>query len=153
MKSITGRIPKGKRQPSFSRGSRACQHATSQLCRPTLGGSAAKRCYTNLIHTIGHQKNLPTSEVSQLHEQSTRVTFRHSAGEGTRPLTITTIEAEDNHQPPLDDPRCSKPSRWQQPPRVTSESRSETRMPSATRCNHSSNALGFFPNLTIMMDQ
>jgi hypothetical protein len=25
----------------------------------TLGSSVAKRCYTNLIHTIGHRKNLP----------------------------------------------------------------------------------------------
>jgi hypothetical protein len=43
----------------------------------------------SLIHTIGHRKNLPTCEVTQRHEQSTRVTFRLSAGEGTRPLTIT----------------------------------------------------------------
>ena len=78
-----------KRQPIFSRGSRACQHAMSPLCRPTLGGSAAKRCFTNLVHMIGHRKNLPTSEVTQWHEQFTRVTFRHSAGEGTNPLTIT----------------------------------------------------------------
>jgi hypothetical protein len=32
---------------------------------PTLGGSAAKRCCTNLVHTLGHYKNLPTSEVAQ----------------------------------------------------------------------------------------
>ena len=72
-------------------------------------------------------------------------------GKGQEPLRITMIGAEDNHQPPLDDPRCSKPSRWWQPPRVTSESRSETRTPSASRCNHSSNALGFTPNLTKML--
>ena len=147
IKPITGRIPKGKRQPIFSRASRACQHATFSLCQPTLGGSMAKRCCTNLIHTIGHRKNLPTSEVTQWHEQSTRVTFRCSSGEGTV-LTITTIGAGDNHQPPLNDPRCSKPSRWRQPSRVTSESRSETRTPSVSRCKHSSNALGFTPNLT-----
>ena len=88
-KSITRRISKGKRQPIFSRGSCACQHAMSPLCRPTLGGSAAKRCFTNLVHTIGHRKNLLTSEVTQCHEQFTRVTFWHSAGEGTTPLTIT----------------------------------------------------------------
>ena len=34
-----------------------------------------------------------------------------------------------------------------------SESRSDTRMSSATRCNHSSNALGFSSNLTMMMKQ
>ena len=80
---------KDKRQSIFFRGSRACQHATSPLCRSTLGGSAAKRCFTNLVHTIGHHKNRSTSEVTQWHEQFTRVTFRHSAGEGTTPLTIT----------------------------------------------------------------
>ena len=63
--------------------------------------------------------------------------------ERSRTLTITMIRAEDNHQPPLNDPRCSKPSRWRQPPRVTSESHSETRISSASRCKHSSNALGF----------
>ena len=56
---------KEERQSIFSRGSRACQHATSPLCRPTLGGSAAKRCFTNLTHTIGHRKNRPTSELTQ----------------------------------------------------------------------------------------
>ena len=61
--------------------------------------------------------------------------------------------ATNNHQlvPML--LRCSKPSRWWQPPRATNESRSETRIPSASRCNHSSNALGFSPNLTKMMNQ
>ena len=93
-KLITRRIPKGKRQPIFSRGSRACQHATSPLCRPTLGGSVAKRCCTNLVHTIGYRKNLPTSEITQWHEQSTKVTFRRSARKGTSPLTIT----EDGHK-------------------------------------------------------
>jgi len=34
-----------------SQGSRACRHATSPLCRPTLGGSVAKRCSTNLVLT------------------------------------------------------------------------------------------------------
>ena len=64
-------------------------------------------------------------------------------GKGQEPLTITTIGAGDNHHPPLNDPRCFKPSRWRQPLRVTSESHSETRTPSASRCKHSSNALGF----------
>ena len=122
------------------------------LCRPTLGGLAAKRCCTNLVHTIGHRKNLPTSEVTQWHEQSTRVTFRCSAGEGTNPLTITG-DSHNNHQlmPILH--RCTKPSRWWQPPRETSEIRSKTWIPSASRCNHSSNTLEFSPNLTKMMNQ
>ena len=79
--------------------------------------------------------------------------FGSPPGKSQEPLTITTIRAEDNHQPPLNDPHCSKPSRWRQPPRVTSESRSETRTPSASRCKHSNNALGFTPNLTKMMNQ
>ena len=91
-----------KRQPIFSRGSRACQHATSPLYRPTLGGLAAKRCCTNLVHTIEHRKNLPTSEVTQWHEQFTKVTFRHSTGEGTTPLTIT----EGGHE---QSPTCVDP--------------------------------------------
>ena len=85
----TRRNPMTRDNQFFSRGSRACRHATSPLCRPTLGGSAAKRCCTNLIHTIGHRKNLPTSEVTQWHKQFTKVTFWHSIGEGTTPLTIT----------------------------------------------------------------
>ena len=112
----------------FSQGSRACRHASPRcvdqhLVVPRLRGVA---------RTSSTQ--LDTARI----EQSTRVTFWLSTGEGTRPLTITTIGAGDNHQPPLNDPRCSKPSRWRQPPRETSESRSETRIPSATRCNHSS---------------
>ena len=79
--------------------------------------------------------------------------FGSPPGKGQEPLTITTIGAGDNHHPPLNDPRCSKPSRWQQPPRVISESRNETRRLSASRCKHSSNALGFSPNLTKMMNQ
>ena len=58
-------------------------------------------------------------------------------GKGQEPLTITTIKARDNHQSPLNDPCCSKQSRWRQLPRVTSESHSETRIPSASRCKHS----------------
>ena len=87
------------------------------------------------------------------HEQSTRVPFGSLSGKGQEPLTITIIGAGDNHQSPLNGPRCSKLSRWQQPPRVTRESRSETRIPSVSRCKHSSNALGFTPNLTKMMNQ
>ena len=44
------------------------------------------------------------------HEQSTRVPFGSSSGKGQEPITITTIGVGDNHHPPLDDPRCSKPS-------------------------------------------
>ena len=68
------------------------------------------------------------------HEQSTRVPFGSPPGKGQEPLTITTIGARDNHQPPLNDPRCSKPSRWRQPPRVTRKLQ-PSQPPSATRCN------------------
>ena len=115
----------------------------------SLGGSRA-----NWHHTPNLQSGVaqPTQDEDHTsHEQSTRVPFGSPPGKGQKPLTITTIGARDNHQPLLNDPRCSKLSRWQQPPRVTSESHSETRTPSASRCNHSSNALGFSHNLTIMM--
>ena len=112
----------------------------------SLGGSRA-----NWHHTPNPQPTQDEGHTSL--EQSTRVPFGSPSGKGQEPLTITTIGARDNHQPPLDDPRCSKPSRWWQPPRVTSESRSETRTPSDSRCKHSSNALGFSPNLTKMINQ
>jgi len=86
------------------------------------------------------------------HEQSTRVPFS-SPPEGQEPLAITMVRAWDNHQPPLNDPRCTKPSRSRQTLRVTNKSHSETRSPSASRCNHSSNALRCSPNLTKMIKQ
>ena len=49
--------------------------------------------------------------------------------------------------------RCTKSSRWWQPLRATSESRSKTRTPSASIYKHSSNTLGFTRNLTKMMNQ
>ena len=96
----------------------------------------------------------PTQDAEHTsHEQFTRVPFGSPPGKGQEPLTMTKIGDEDKHLPPLDDPRCSKPSRWWQLPRVTSECHSKTRTPSASRCNHSSNAFGFTPNLTKMMNQ
>ena len=68
-----------------------------------------------------------------------------SHGEGTRTPHNPPIGAGDKHHPPLNDPRCSKPSRCRQTPRVTSEVCSKTQSPSASRCNHSSNALGCSP--------
>ena len=93
----------------------------------SLGGSHA-----NWHHTSNPQQGAaqPTQDEDHTsHKQFTRVPFGSLPGKGQEPLTITMIGAGDNHQPPLDDPRCSKPSRWRQPPRVTSESRSETRTP------------------------
>ena len=116
----------------------------------SLGGSRA-----NWHHTPNPQYGAaqPTQDEDHTsHKQFTRVPFGSLLEKGQEPLIITTIRAGDNHQPPLDDPHCSKPSRWRQPPKVTSESHSETRTSSSSRCKHSSNALGFTPNLTKMMN-
>ena len=116
----------------------------------SLGGSRANR-----HHTPNPQSGVaqPTQDDDHTsHEQFTRVPFGSPSGKGQEPLTITTIGVGDKHLPPLDDPRCSKPSGWRQQARVTSKSRNETLTPSASRCYHSSNALGFTPNLTKMMN-
>jgi hypothetical protein len=116
-----------------------------------LGGLRA-----NMHHTPNPQSGAaqPTQDEDHTsHEKSTRVPFGSLPRKGQEPLTITMIRAKDKHLPSLDDPRCTKPSRWWQPPRETSESRSKTQSSSASRCNHSSNALRFTPNLTKMMNQ
>ena len=112
----------------------------------SLGGSHA-----NWHHTANPQwgATQPTQDKNHTsHEQLTRVPLGSPPGKGQEPFTITMIEARDKHHPSLDDPRCTRPSRWLQPPRETSESRCETQSPSASRCNHSSNTLEFTPNLT-----
>ena len=105
----------------------------------SLGGS-----WANWHHTPNPQYGAaqPTQDEDHTsHEQSTRVPFGSPSGKGQELLITTMIRARDKHLPPLDDPRRSKPSRWRQPQRVTSESCSKTQTPSASRCNHSSNAL------------
>ena len=151
-KSITGRIPKDKRQLIFSRGSRTYQHATSPLCRPTLGGSEAKRCCTNPSTQLDTTRTYP--QVRSLNDTSNplELPFGSPPGKAQDP-SQSPEPATNNHQLVTILLRCSKPSRWWQPPRETSESHSETQIPSASRCNHSSNALKFSPNLTMMMDQ
>ena len=116
----------------------------------SLGGSRAYRHHTPNPQSSAAQPTQDEDHISC--KQSTRVPFGSPSRKGQEPLAITMIRAEDKNLPPLDDPRCTKPSRWRQPPRETSESRSETQIPSASRCNHSSNALGFSPNLTKMMN-
>ena len=59
------------------------------------------------------------------------------AGEGAIPLIRSLEPAMNNHQHMPDLHRCSKPSRWRQPPRETRNPQPQ-RSPSATRCNHSS---------------
>jgi hypothetical protein len=117
----------------------------------SLGGSQAYRHHTS--NPLSGVAQSTQDEDHTSHKQSTRVYFGSPLGKGQEPLTITTIRAKDKHLSPLNDPRYSKLSRWQKPPRVTSESHSETQSPSASRCNNSSNALRFTPNLTKMMNQ
>ena len=63
--------------------------------------------------------------------------FAISHGEGTRTPHNPPIGARDKHHPPLNDSRCSKPSRCRQTPRVTREIHNETQSLSASTCNHS----------------
>ena len=75
----------------------------------SLGGSHA-----NWHHTPNPQPGAaqPTQDEDHTsHEQSTRVSFGSPSGKGQEPLIIKMIRAGDNHQPPLNDPCCSKPSR------------------------------------------
>ena len=116
-----------------------------------LWGLCANRHHTPNLQSGATQPTQDGDHTS--HEQSTRVHFGSPLEKGQEPLTITTIRAGDKHLPSLDDPRCTKLSRWRQPLRVTSEIHSETQSPSASKCNYSSNALGFTPNLTKMMNQ
>jgi hypothetical protein len=109
----------------------------------SLGGSCANRHYTPNPQSDVTQSTQDEDHTS--YEQSTRVPFGSPLEKGQEPLIITMIRARDKHLPLLDDPRCTKPSRWQQPPRETSKIQSETQSPSTSRCNHSSNALGFTP--------
>jgi hypothetical protein len=136
----------------YPRGSLACRQAMSSLWRFTHLEVHALIGITRLTSNWVPQ-NQHKMRITQATRKSTRVPFGSPPGKGQEPLTITTIGVGDNHLPLLDDPRCTKPSRWRQPPRVTSKIRSETQSPSASRCNHSSNALGFTLNLTKMMNQ
>jgi hypothetical protein len=112
----------------------------------SLGGSRANRHHTPTPQPGAAQPTQDEDHIS--HEQSTRVSFGSPPRKGQQPLTITTIEAGDKHIPSLDNPCRTKPYRWRQPPRKSSE----TQSPSASRCKHSNNTLGFTPNLTKMMN-
>jgi hypothetical protein len=76
----------------------------------SLGGSCANRHYTPNPQSDVAQSTQDKDHTS--YEQSTRVPFGSPLGKGQEPLTITMIGAGDKHLPPLDDPRCTKPSRW-----------------------------------------
>ena len=105
----------------------------------------------NRHHTPNPQSGtaqLTQDEDHTSYEQSTRVPFGSPLEKGQEPLTITTIGAGDKHLHALDDPRCTKPSRWRQPPRVTSESRGKTQSPGVSKCNHSKQCTWMLFNLT-----
>jgi hypothetical protein len=134
----------------FSRGSRACWHASPLCVDHTLGGSWAN--WHHAKPTLGHRKNLPEVRVTQWQKQSNRVPFGSPPGKGQEPLTNHREMATNNHQlvPML--LHYSKPSRWRQPPRVTRKpqpQRSQVPLDAITQAN----ALGIIPNLTIMMNQ
>jgi hypothetical protein len=80
----------------------------------SLGGSRANRHHTPNPQSGAAQLAQDGDHTS--HEQSTRVPFGSSLGKGQEPLTLTTIGAGENHLPPLDDPRYTKPSKWRQSP-------------------------------------
>jgi hypothetical protein len=73
----------------------------------------------NLVHTIRHRKNLPTSEEAQWHTQSNRVPFGSSSGEGQEPAQATDRGWRQSPTP-LNDPPITGPSRCRQTWRVTS---------------------------------
>jgi hypothetical protein len=85
----------------------------------SLGGSVAKRCCMNLAHTIGHRKNLPTSDGSSM-TCSTRVALRDLRGVSTIPLTNPPPEHHTSFSHASTESQATKPSRRWQPPRVTS---------------------------------
>jgi len=103
----------------FSRGSLGCHQATSLLCRPTLRGSAAKRCYTNLIPTRTPQE--PTHKLgSSMTRTIHRVALRDPRWVSTVPLTISSPEHRTISLRASTESQATKPSRRWQPPRVTS---------------------------------
>ena len=129
----------------FYRGSLTCRQAS-----PCYGNSLTWWFTRQTLNRVPHNQH--KMRITQATSNPLEYLLALRQGKAMNPLTITTIGAGDNHQPLFDDPRYSKPSRWWQSPRVTSESYSETRTPSASRCKHSSNALRFTPNLTKMLN-
>jgi hypothetical protein len=86
----------------------------------SLEGSRANRHHTPNPQSCATQ---PTQdEDHRSHTQSTRVHFGSPPGKSQEPLIITMIRAGDKYLPPLEDPCCTKTSRWRQPPRETRES-------------------------------
>jgi hypothetical protein len=102
----------------------------------SLGGSCTNRHYTP-SPPLGRRKN-QHKRGSTSHEQSTRVVFRDlSRGIGTKTSHKSPIGVGDKHHPPLNDHRCSKPSRWRQPPKSNNRIHSQydhVPLDAPTRC-------------------
>ena len=77
-------------QRFFSRGSRACQHASPRCVDRSLGGSMANWHHTKPTCWAPQEPHKP-SEGSSM-SRSTRVALRGSRGVSTIPLTITSPE-------------------------------------------------------------
>jgi hypothetical protein len=69
----------------FSRGSRACQHASPRCVDRSRGGSVTNWRHLPSSH-VGHCKNLPTGEGSSM-THFNRVALHGSRGTSTMPLT------------------------------------------------------------------
>jgi hypothetical protein len=90
-------------------------HLLASKLVPIVAIHSLRGSRANWHHTPNPQSGAaqPTQDEDHTsHEQSTRVPLGSLLGKGQEPLTITTIGARDNHHLPLDDPRCTKPSRW-----------------------------------------
>ena len=135
--SSIGRMPiNHNRDNDFSLEVHVFRHATSLLCQPTLGGSVAKRCSTNLV--LNRTPQEPTHNWGNSMTRAIHWSYISALRRGRYKTPYNHREmAMNNHQLVPILLRCSKLSRWRQPPRVTRKPQLE-RSPSATRCNHSS---------------
>jgi hypothetical protein len=105
-------------QRFFSRGSRACQHASPRCVNRSLGGSAANWHHPPSPH-VRHRKNLPTSEGSSM-TCFTRIALCGSRRASTMPLTKLFSRAPHKLLAGFDGDHATKSSRRWQPLRVTS---------------------------------
>jgi hypothetical protein len=132
------------------RGSCTCWHGS--LC--CVNQHLVVRQLIGITHLANkwRHKNLQTSEVTQWHEQSTRVTFRLSTGEGTRPLTITgrwpwTIT--NTCQSSSAAPSHLGGGNHQEKQEIHSHNDPQVSLDAIPQVN----TLGITPNLTMMMNQ
>jgi hypothetical protein len=120
----------------FSRGSRACWHASPRCVDQHLVVQWLRGIVTNLVHTLDTARTYP--QVRWLNDMSNPLELPFGSPPGKVQDPSQSLEpAMNNHQHVPMLLCCSKPSRWRQPPRVTRILQPQ-RSPSATRCNHSS---------------